>query len=471
MNNTKKILLAFFLSTFMSFSSVFAAWIDHFEVTLEPENAEVWEALDLTIKAVDKNNTVITDYDWTILIFSESDPEATLPSALEENTYTYLASDQWIVKFENAVKFKNSGTQNIHIYDLNDDTVFWVAEAEITEATVVQNVDIEIISPENWLTIWENKITISWTTQKNHQIKIIINWKNELDTTSDDNWNFELEVTDLVDWDNLIKAQVLDADNNIIWDSSEVSIKVDMNALNIKSVKVLPESVDPENSYEVQVVANPQLNSVQVIVNDVLTTLEETKDWVYSTKLVAPKESWIYKIDVRIKDELGHDKTELWASSITVNKIELKAAEETIVVKKVVQPEETQAVITKKKNKKNIDLQISGLKLVELKSKSILTWNKVDWAVSYNIYKKYEDGKLELITNTKDTSYEIPLMWDEVKYDYFAIKAVAQTESWAIYEWNLSDATKVKTGPEIIILFILSLLIWWVFLIFKQKNA
>jgi tetrahydromethanopterin S-methyltransferase subunit F len=51
-----------------------------------------------------------------------------------------------------------------------------------------------------------------------------------------------------------------------------------MNALNIKSVKVLPESVDPENSYEIQVVANPQLNSVQVIVNDVLTTLEETKD-------------------------------------------------------------------------------------------------------------------------------------------------------------------------------------------------
>jgi hypothetical protein len=36
-------------------------------------------------------------------------------------------------------------------------------------------------------------------------------------------------------------------------------------------------------------------------------------------------------------------------------------------------------------------LKITGLKLVELKSKSILTWDKVDGAKSYNIYKKAEN--------------------------------------------------------------------------------
>ena len=474
MNNTKKLILAFLASSLLSFSSVFAAWIDHFEVKLNPESAEVWEALDLTIEAVDKNNTVITDYDWTILIFSESDPEATLPSALEENTYTYLASDQWVIKFENAVKFNNKWTQNIHIYDLNDDTVFWVAEAEITEAAIVENIDIEILSPENWLTIWENKIWISWKTQKNHQIKIIINWKNELKTTSNDSWNFEIEATDLVDWDNLIKAQVLDADWNVIWESDEVSIKVDINNLNIKNVKIIPESVDPENAYEIQVVANPNLTSVQIIVNDVLSTLEETESWIYSVKLVSPNKPWIYKIDVRIKDELGHDKTELWASSLTVNEIKLEAAKEVNTETTITNTtEEITNVINTESNNNVVkkDLQISGLKLVELKSKSILTWDKVEWALSYNIYKKYSDWKLELITNTKENSYEIPLMWEETSYDYFAVKAVSKTEEWEIYEWSLSDATKVKTGPEMIILFLLSLFIWWIILITKNKNA
>ena len=473
MKTTKKLILAFLASSLLSFTSVFAAWIDHFEVRLTPENAEVGEAIDLTIEAVDKNNTVITDYEWTILIFSESDPEATLPSALEENTYTYLASDQWIIKFENAVKFKNPGTQNIHIYDLNDDTVFWVAEAEINEVTVIQDVEIDIISPESWLTIWENKIWISGTTQKNHQIKIIVNWKNEIKTTSNNDWNFEIKIPDLVDWDNLIKAQVLDADENVIWESDEISIKVDIDSLNIKNVKITPESVDPENSYEIEVVSNPKLDAVQIIINDVLTVLEETKDWVYSAKLFAPKESWIYKIDVRIKDELGHDKTELWAGSLTVKEIEYEAAEEkTEVVTPVIIKEDPviETVVVLPSNDKK-ELQISGLKLVELKSKSILTWDKIAWAISYNIYKKYSDGKLELITNTKETSYEIPLMWDDKSYDYFAVKAVSKTEAWEIYEWSLSDATKVKTWPELIILFLLSLFIWWLVLVVKQKNA
>jgi hypothetical protein len=469
MKTSKKLTLAFLASTLFSFSSVFAAWIDHFEVNFTPNTADVGEAIDLTIEAVDKNNTVITDYEWTILIFSESDPEAELPSALEENTYTYSLSDEWVIKFENAVKFKNSWTQNIHIYDLNDDTVFWIAEAEISEAVVVQNIDIEIISPESGLTIWENKIWISWTTQKNHQVKIILNNVDEIPTTSNETWIFEVEVNNLTDWDNVIKAQVLDADWNVIWESKETSIRVDIDNLNIKNIKVTPESVDPENSFEVEIVANPKLDSVQIILNDVLTTLEETNDWVYSAKIYAPKESGIYKIDVKVTDELGHEKTEIWSSSITVNEVELAAAEETVVEEVTpVVIEETSTEVDENAKK---ELKIKWLKLVELKTKSILSWDEVEWAESYNIYKKISDWELELITNVKNTTFEV-VMWNEKEtYDYFAVKAVSKTASWEIYEWSLSDATKVKTGPEILILFLLSLFIWWLVLVIKQKNA
>jgi len=32
---------------------------------------------------------------------------------------------------------------------------------------------------------------------------------------------------------------------------------------------------------------------------------------VYTAKIYAPKETGVYKIDVKVKDELGHEKTEI----------------------------------------------------------------------------------------------------------------------------------------------------------------
>ncbi len=450
------------LASMLSFSQIFAAWIDHFEVTFDPTTVKVWEALDLTIEAVDKNNETVLDYDWTILIFSESDPEAELPTALKDNTYNFLASDQWKVKFENSVKFKTTWVQNIYIYDLNDDTVFGLAEATVEKEEVVANIDISILSPETWLTIWTNSISISGNTQKNHQIKVIVNNDKEVKTTSNNDWVFEVEVSDLADWNNTFKAQVLDADMNVIWESNEVSIKVDLASLNIKNVKVTPETVDTENSYEIEVVTNPWLVNVSVIINDILTKLKETKDGVYNAKMVAPEEAWTYKIDVKVVDELWHEKTELWAASIVVNEVVLAAAE-----KKEEVVAEEEVVEETKDNKDN--LKITWLKLVELKSKSILTWDKVEEAKSYNVYKKSQDGKLELIETVDTPRFEVEIKWDEIKYDYFAVKAVAENEEWETFEWDLSEATKVQTWPEMIILLLISLLIAW--FLFSRRRA
>jgi hypothetical protein len=46
------------------------------------------------IEAADKNDVTVKDYNGTILIFSESDGNAELPSALDQNTYTFMSSDQ-----------------------------------------------------------------------------------------------------------------------------------------------------------------------------------------------------------------------------------------------------------------------------------------------------------------------------------------------------------------------------------------
>ncbi len=461
MKLNKKLLISFLASIF-TFSWTFAAWIDHFEVKFSPDAAKVWEALDLSIDAVDKNNETVLDYKWTILIFSETDPEAILPSALEENTYTFKASDQWMIKFENWVIFKKAWLEDIHIYDLDDDTIYWIAEAQISEDTTIKNLDISIASPEDWVTIWQNSVSVSWLTQKNYKVKIVVNWKDEFQTASNDEWVYEKTVDTLIDWENTIKAIVIDADWNEVWESKEIKIKVESDNLWIKSVKVNPDSVNPESSYEVEVIANPSLPEVSIVVDDTITKLNETSEWVYTEKLLSPKNPWTYKVDVKIKDDLGHEKTELWASSVTV--IELKSAP--VALWNTWTTVSTGAVDCWE----NIDYKITWLKLVELKTKSILTWDKIDWVDSYNIYKKLEDWKFELVENVTDSRFEVEITWDEVKYDYFWVKAVAKNKCEQSYEWSLSEATKVKTGPEVLILFIISILIWWFFMI-RRKDA
>ncbi len=465
MKLTTKLILTFLASSLCSYAWVFAAWIDHFEVEFNQDTAKIWESLDLTIEAVDKNNTTVLDYEGTILIFSESDPEAELPSALEENTYTFSASDQWRIKFENSVKFKNSWLQNIHIYDLNDDTVFWIAETDIDKESIITNIDISIISPESGLTIWDDSIWVSWTTTKNHKVNIILNWTKEFSTTSNNDWIFEKIVEDLNDGENKIKAQVLDADLNVVWESNEVSLKVELDSLNIKNVWISPEEIEAESSFEIEIIANPGLDEVSIVLNDVLILLEETDAWVYKVKAYAPKEPWTYKIDLKIKDELWHEKTELWAANITVNEVVLLVADETWTW--VVAVQEDNPIIEEETDK----LKITWLKVVELKSKSILTWNEIEDIEWYNVYKKASDWELELVENVETAKFEIEIVGDETEYEYFAVKAIAKTASWEIYEWSLSDATKVKTGPEMIILLLLSLFLGWLVFIVKYNRA
>jgi len=465
MKLTTKLILTFLASSLCSYAWVFAAWIDHFEVEFNQDTAKIWESLDLTIEAVDKNNTTVLDYEGTILIFSESDPEAELPSALEENTYTFSASDQWRIKFENSVKFKNSWLQNIHIYDLNDDTVFWIAETDIDKESIITNIDISIISPESGLTIWDDSIWVSWTTTKNHKVNIILNWTKEFSTTSNNDWIFEKIVEDLNDGENKIKAQVLDADLNVVWESNEVSLKVELDSLNIKNVWISPEEIEAESSFEIEIIANPGLDEVSIVLNDVLILLEETDAWVYKVKAYAPKEPWTYKIDLKIKDELWHEKTELWAANITVNEVVLLVADETWTW--VVAVQEDNPIIEEETDK----LKITWLKVVELKSKSILTWNEIEDIEWYNVYKKASDWELELVENVETAKFEIEIVGDETEYEYFAVKAIAKTASWELYEWSLSDATKVKTGPEMIILLLLSLFLGWLVFIVKYNRA
>jgi hypothetical protein len=467
MKFTSKIFIGILTSGILSISSVFAAGIDHFNVTMIPDQISAGESVDLTIEAADKNDVIVKDYTGTILIFSESDADAELPSALDQNTYVFMASDQWVVKFENAVTFSQEWLQNIYIYDLDDETIIGLWEVNVSKQTVIEEKTIEILSPENGLTIWDSMIKISWKTQKNHKIIIVLNEDEEavFETISNSNGDFEQEITNLKNWENSIVAHVLDADENRVWESNKINIKVESIAPTFKSVKTKPQEVESEWMYTVEVIASKELTDVSIVIDDVIHVLSETSEWIYSSEIYAPVEAETYKIDVILKDELWLETKELWAGSITVN--------EKVIVVPVKEEEPKidldagwiEPIVVKEK-----DYSIKNLKVTELKSKSVLTWDAVEDVESYEIYKQIENGKPEIITTVTKPRFELEVTWEEIKYDFFAVKAVVKTASWeTIPEVPMSEMTKVQTGPEMIILLLLSLLIGGAFFMKKQK--
>lgn len=461
--------LFIFLSAFILTPALTHAAVDQFEVILWKTEAQVGESLDITITAVDNNGEIVTDYMWDILVFSESDAQAEFPTVLSENSYSFTAANEGSVKFENAIRFQNAGIQDLYVYDLNNENVLWVAEVTITEKEVLQDVDITILSPENWVTLWDNTITISGQTQKNYQVRVLLNNEQDYFTTSNGEGVFEKELEGLQEGANSVQAFILDADNNQIGESDKIDIKINSQAPEFKNLTITPTwEVEAWTQISVELVSNTGLSDVQVILDDIITTLDEWKDGIYNASLKAPGNAWEYPIDILLRDEFANETQERGVETLVVipapkltawpeEPEEVLEVAEEIIIQEVIVPDD-------------LNLTIKNIKLTELKTKSILTWDELSDAESYNIYKKTGENTVTLLENIDEARYEIAITWEEIIYEDFAIKAIWKTASWETIQWNLSEMTLVQTGPEMYFLMLLwAMLLSWGFFFMRRE--
>lgn len=463
MKNLLKIISAFIV--FWVYSITLWATVEKFDITVTPTKVKVGESVDITIKALDKDSNVVKDFAGEILIFSQSDPKAEFPWVLAENTYKFKTSDLGQVKFENAVKFSKAGTQDINIYDTSNEDIFGLAEVEVTAGwDGAEKWDITITTPENGVTLASDKVKVSGKTLKNHKVQVILNTDKKNDVISNNEWVFEVELAGVPNGENALVANVLDADGKVIGESTKILFKIESNAPKFKSIQVNPNTeVVWESQVEVSVDATPNLSKVVIILNDLVQELKETKAGTYTGVITTPKDDGDYKIDVVMKNEIGIEAKENGAANVTVKNIELDAAapiEEAI----------TATGVNCDDFKK--ELIITNVKLVKMKTKSVLSWDKVAKATSYNLYKKERNGTgMTLIQNLTENQVEIMIQWDTIEYDDFAVKAVMKNESCEVESNDYSTMTTVQTGPREIILIILSLLMVGGIFYIRRKNA
>ena len=74
------------------------------------------------------------------------------------------------------------------------------------------------------------------------------------------------------------------------------------------------------------------------------------------------------------------------------------------------------------------------------------------------------------------------MTWEDIKYEYFAVKAIWKkefTSSWTWSEkiekeikWNLSEAVKIQTWTKEIFLILIALILWFgIFFFSKNRSA
>lgn len=462
MKNILKISALFLWVSLFSLTS--ASGIDRFEIEVSPTKVKVGEAIDVTLKAVDKSWNVVKDYAGEVLIFSQSDKEAVFPGLLEENTYTFKAADAGVVKFENAVKFTKNGIQDVSVYDNANYDIFGYAEVEVSEWTAAaQEWEISIKYPEEGNTLGVNTLKVSGNTSKNHKVKVILNGEKNFEGISNGEWVFEIEVTEIPSGENVFIAELLDADGKTIASSKEVFFKIESSAPQFKSITLDPSETEYTSnaSINVTVEATSGLTTLNLILNDMVTALSEKTSGSYVGTITAPSAKWEYKIDIVMKNELWNETKESWVSAIKVKEVELLAStgEDTI-------PVEVNCDDFKK------ELEVKNITSVKLKSKSVISWDKVEKASSYNVYKKDRIGTgMTLIENVNQNQYEIIIQGDIVEYDDFAVKAVFKDDVCNVESADYSGMTKVQTGPKEMLFIIIALSLGAGAFFLRRKNA
>lgn len=473
----------FILSLFF-YSSYASANISSFDINVTPTTAKVWETLNITITALDRDWNVFEWYNGSILIFSQ-DEWAEFPWELSWNIYDFSPSDWWVARFENAVRFSREWIQDINVYDLENEDVFWYTEVEVTSENVTRDEEITILSPSSWTTIPRSEVKISWETASNHLISLIINWEREENVISNSSWVFELNIKDLKDWENFIIAHVLDDQENIIWTSKEIILNIQASAPRFTWIKLeWFESKDwiykNEEIVWVEVQATQWLDSVNMRINWVLFTLEEKENWVYVWDFTTPNEQWEYNIELVLVNDLWVETKENAAISFKVEKEE-SVLDEIIEEKEPEikeEPKEDETKLELESAAENMScedlkkwLEIKNIKLDTLRTKSIISWDPINKATSYNVYKKDSSWDMVFVKNVSEPRVVIDITWDEVKYEEFAIKWFIKRDDCEVESASFSEMTKVQTWPELIAILLLSLLWWFLFSKYSRRKS
>ncbi len=440
----KKILSLFIATLFILNSStvwyVFAepTWATTALEIIAPTTARVGEAIDITVRAIDKDHKIVTTYRGSI-IFNTDNIGDVIPAP--GKTVAFIADDNGEKKFSKGVIFKKSGKQKIFVNDVSDDIM---GEATITveawNATPVTNDQtVTITTPWKDTKIVGDMVTVSGNTRKNSKLNIKLNGKDIGPVVSDDTGLFYKTITWLSQESNTVIADLVDGAGTVIASSTEVKFTRATDSAATYGVMISPAAtVEVSSPITITIDATPWLSELTILLDGSILTTKETTTGKYVINTVAPKKAWTYALPITQKDSLGQAKTTEPPTKLTV--IE-KAAAPVVPTPPVVTP-----------SFKNIKTVVTGSRVVfdfwVENQPSDLTSFKIAFGKDANsLSQEVTTYPLEKIVSPSTPGW---YTWyvDNVPADTYTFKIFGRTQEGALISWFVSEPIVATIGKD-----------------------
>ena len=276
-------------------ASVFASDLAWFAVSVNPSTVKVWQPADLTIKALDSNGDVLTDYKWDVIItvtdkdWQELDiTDYTVPN---DGTYEFTDEDQWIHTFTKWLIINKAGDFKVVVTDFDTWKSGSAPIKVVSSDATVEGQGVKIITPQNNEVITTSSLSVAWKAEnyKNSKLQVLIDWKVVAEGLVNADGSFQVEVDGIKNWDHTLQVQILDINWDVVAKSKKINFKAQIKKKLFSKVEILPSNqVSQWTKVTVNVTVDPSVNqAVLHVTNYGDYPMDRSSTTTFTTQFVA----------------------------------------------------------------------------------------------------------------------------------------------------------------------------------------
>ena len=520
------------------FGLTFAGDLAGFSVSVNPSTVKVGEPADLTIKALDSNGDVLTDYKGDIIITVTdkdwNDLDITDYVVPNDGTYEFTDEDQGVKTFTKGLIINKAGDFYVKVEDFDTGKSGQAPIKVVSSDAALNEGKVKIITPSKNEIITSDTLTVAGQAKnyKNSKVQVLIDKKVVAEGLVGNDGSFQIDVSDIKNWDHTLQVQVLDLNNKVVAKSDEIPFTAKVNETLFKKIEILPSNqVSQGTKVTVNVSVDSKVNSAvlhitnygdfpmdrasttsfttQLVantpgkfdVNLTLTTADgKTKNYDNIAKLVVLEKIGIgavqfdrdnheNKIDLTwkftgqipaFKVEYGTGKNALTNSKIVKeNKFTIENIDSALTYYVKITPvdangnqigDSSKLIVIEPNMQKAATCKIDNIKVnvVRKNGSNYLVWDKVPGASKYIVYEGDTSDKLTATATVTGTSYKLPFDPNAKKVKYSYFAVKASCDDGSLKQ--IGNVKKVKTGPLdwLIYALIISMIVYGLKLTFSE---
>lgn len=299
--------------------NIYAQNVDRYIIELSNNPLQVNEAVDMTIKAVDKNGDTVTSYVWDALLEVQwlTDNDVTYPN---NGIVSFVASDQWEKKFNKWFIIKKQWDYKLIVRDILEDyegslnlTInAWWSTSTISDVVITSPIESSIESNQNINIVWSAK------DYPNSPFKLFVDGKESTPSNTNENGDFSLYTDTLSNWEHNIQIKIFNSSDKIVAESEIVTFQIEQSSWpSFKSISISPSTGIKENDrIDVVVNTNDETRVVELIIWTNSFFMEKAEDGEFTKSLKISKND-TYDVDLKLSSDNGV-KTFTKVDSITI---------------------------------------------------------------------------------------------------------------------------------------------------------